>query len=102
MTTERIPTSTNEAILTFYLALLSSPSEVKLFTLEEGVRLFTLEELFTYVEQFGFGTSRETIKRSLRNLRQAGKVNYTIHNRNLGTLKAQPLAAVTVEATQQV
>jgi hypothetical protein len=88
MTIERIPTNTSEAIVAFY-------------KLQPASLSFTLEDLFNYIEAFGFGTSRETIKRSLRNLRQDGKINYSIHNRSKGTLMVRPLATATTEVTPQ-
>lgn len=85
MTTQRIPTNTNAAIISFVGPI-------------TGDR-FTQAELIGYVNTFGFGTTSETIMRALRTLRQAGKINYSVANRKLGIFVALPLDLPATESS---
>jgi DNA-binding transcriptional regulator PaaX len=80
VTTQRIPTNTNEAIVKFYNDILNT----------DGKR-FAQIDLINYIQPFGFGTTVDTIKRALRSLKQAGKVNYSVVNRAQGIFVALPL-----------
>jgi DNA-binding transcriptional regulator PaaX len=80
MTTQRIPTNTNEAIVEFYNKVLST----------DGQRFMPVD-LVNFVQPFGFGTTPDTVKRALRTLRQAGKVNYSVVNRAQSIFIALPL-----------
>lgn len=80
MTTERIPTNTNEAIVAFYNKILAT----------DGQR-FTLGDLVNYLQPFGFGTATSTVARALRTLRSRGKINYSVANRAQGIFVAVPL-----------
>ena len=83
MTTERIPTNTNEAVVAFYNKILAT----------DGQR-FQMIDLVNFIQPLGFGTHTSTIERSLRNLRKAGKVNYSVVNRKQGIFQATPLATI--------
>lgn len=73
----RIPTNTNEAIVLFYEKILAT----------DGQR-FSPIDVVNFVQQYNFGTTNDTIKRALRNLRSTGKLNYSVVNQKQGILQA--------------
>lgn len=78
--TNRIPTSTNEALILFYNKILAT----------DGQR-FQIIDVVNFVAQYNFGTTKETLERSLRNLRAQSKINYTVVNRKQGIFQALPV-----------
>lgn len=85
--THTLPTNTNEAIVVFYNKILTT----------NGQR-FTLLDLINYLTPFGYGTSNDTVARSLRKLRKSGKVNYSVVNHKQGIFVALPIETVSSEA----
>lgn len=57
---------------------------------------FTSKELHTYVGAYAVG-SESSIDRVMRNLKQQGKINYTLVSRNQSLYRALPLYNPTVQ-----
>lgn len=76
------PNNTNQALVEFYNLILAT----------DGQR-FTNQDAVIYVEKFNFGTTVDTIKRAIRNLKSKGLINYEVANLKQGIFQALPLAA---------
>lgn len=77
----RVPVNTGEAIKLF----------VEKIDKQEEYKRFDMQQLVSFVEQYNFGTSPDSIKRTLRKLRTAGVFNYAVVNLKLGIFQLIPL-----------